>query len=399
MKKLILTLLLLSKLCFNTQAKNDNYQEWSDLIENKSLMALLEYISKNETPDIPIVSSTYFISTMPPASQINQNQWLGLLIKLSLSIERDFPELVIGSNSSHEVIKIQSGLFKLASQLEKSGGYSNLVLANQIRNVQAYLATRYLLLNQYDLTTVREMLVYIYPPKISFIETANQLLNQDPKIEQQGSLIRNVDPDKDIMKQLLSLEPKDSSFGWFAEEDLPYITDTNKFKLLFQKPNVQMLILSQLQTFTLVSYNIEGTLYYLEKGGKFTYDNNSQARVLKRDSMKFKDSIIGVGGFSRIGFTKLFDYYNNPSNFLGFEYKVPTQIPLPDIQNNITNSTTKIEPPASHPQLPTPTNQTPKKVMPPPAIIEPEIPDEILGLSKRNLLSALMIAGAGLFSS
>jgi len=388
MQNIVLSILL-SVLCFYTQAKSENYQKWSDLIDNKSFDKLLEYISENETSDIPIVSSTYFISTMPHTSKIDQDLWLEILIKLSLSIEKGFPELVMKSNTSKEMIKFQSALFKLANHLEMSEGYSNLVLANQIRNIQAYLLTRYLLSNQDDLTTVREALTYIYPPKINFVDTASQLIKQDPEIENQEDLIKNVDPNNNIMQQILSLEPIDTPFGFFSKDDFPYIEDQKKFNLLLKKPNVQMLIFSQLQTFTLVSYNIEGTLCYLEKGGKFKVSPNEFRRILKHDSSKFIDIIKG-GAFGVLSINELIEFHNNPSHYLGFEYKPENQITLPDIQSNITNLTYEVEP-----QPATMTNLTSEKITPPHIIVEPEKQEEVYGLTKRNWLSALMIAGGG----
>jgi hypothetical protein len=295
-------LIILTLLCglFASSAFAQSSQEmkfWKKAVAEKSLSQLASLLTDTSTPAWPKAGSPYSIQKLAGEPRALADDAIALVKALHAKAQREFNRTTQGANDEPRTYST------LASALERSGGYSNMLLADSFRRLALFRLSAAVVRGSRPAADVRREVEQIAVPHVEIRGLLERLAADDEALNGNASELGKITPDQNVYAALQA-----SGLGD------PSSLSGRPFGQLIENPSAVALMLRMAGTELLYTISLNGLLSFLEKGGTYAELNPADMTAFKArmggSTKSFQYPPLGVRSLSVSHPRSLFELHN-----------------------------------------------------------------------------------------
>lgn len=278
---------------------------WKQAVAEKSLPEIAKFMSHGATPSWPEAHSLHFVQNLSGEKRTLAEDAVALVRTLHTKAQRDFNP--VAKASSAEIRTYAA----LASALEKSGGYSNMLLADSFRRLAILRISESLVRGSRPAAEARQDLEQIEVPHIEARGLLERLALEDEALSSNRSELGKITSDQNIYAALQA-----AGLG-----DGPSLMGKT-FSQLMDNASAAALLVRMAGTEMLYNVSLKGLVAFIEKGGTYQELDPADVRPFKNrmggTEKSFRYPLLDVrylrGGDLRV----LFELQNEPASRAAF---------------------------------------------------------------------------------
>lgn len=283
----------------------EQLQFWNKMLPQKSFAEIALFINDAAIPGWPKAVSMSFANGLPSEERTRAQSAISLVKDLHVKIQREFSNNAQASNADLR------NYFTVANALDKSGGYSNMLLADSLRRLALFRLTEWLVHHFKQIAEVRGEVDRIVIPHLEIRALFEKLASEDNVLGAHVGEFVNITPDLNV-------------YGAVAAVGLesPALFGAQSFSGLIENPSAVALMMRLAGTERFYVINLTGLLVFFEKGGAYEELNPADITDFKKRmgglEGSFKYPVLSVRNLSVSDLYSVFELHDQPATRKAF---------------------------------------------------------------------------------
>lgn len=267
----------------------DSAESWPTLIKKSSMREVAAKMVEAK-PAWPAIRSTFYVSKLPAPQKDAETKALAVAHELHAKLAATMRSPQSAAGNLEEQLDTLS---RIADQLRRAGGYSNLVLADSAERLVILHVADWVIANPSDAPKARAAIKkHAAAAGFDLKQVLVSLVDEDPYLDDKRAEVAKVDGNKAIYEALtpIGIGMKDVLSAMQLEQ-----RTTGR---LLNKPSAVALVVRMAETNALRNVHLAGLLAFFEKGGRIDeLDAANESAFEKRmgkDTRSFRSSPLQI---------------------------------------------------------------------------------------------------------